>query len=528
MKTPGSNQTIASKFTGKEETMKNTKNLLKIMLVSALLVCAAALGGISAFAEADTTLSITTANVAYNENTHLAFTIEGSVADGNEIGLAVWDKDVAEPNADNVSYYSFESYTLKGVTYYKTEGIPASEMSATIYVAPATRATGDDSTATVAGKIIDYSIYKYVNSRLAQDGLTDAQLKLYTNVVTYGNYAEKIINNSVNTRILVAKNGYAGKGAKYGLALTEGDTALITASTVNADGEYFLYWTDAEGNQIYDRVTNVTLNDNSTVYTAKYGSKTESAYAGRFDFDSLTVGALDFGTPSTTNAPTLHSTGIYYHFQEKLFANNKLRFAAIYQVNSADDPTVVKTTSAEIKEDNGVNYLSFDKAFSGVTGTEVEFKSSATNTERIEVDMCFTNVDSNEDFALYFTFSDGTTSKRCRINAHYQQGGDLYLRDSTDTNPEATQRYAGNIALGEKFTLTAERNDNGLVVVKINGVAITNAYNGDYMGDGFSLNTELDTTKEIYGNNFKLEIYSYAYLAADFYTVNFVDTDKFN
>ena len=475
------------------------------MLVSILLVCAILAVGITSFAETDTTLKIASGNLAYNEMTHITFTLSGTPADGLEAGIAVWDKDVTEPNADNVSYFVFEKGSLEGVTYYKTKGIPASEMSAQITVAPATRTEGDETngSAAVAGDKVTYSIYDYIKSRLDDDGVTEAQLKLYTNVVTYGNYAEKVLNKTVTTPILIANGGYA-EGSKYGLALPEGDTALIRANAINTDGEYFLYWTDADGNKIYDRVTNITLGENSTTYTANYGDASESAYAGSTNFNSYETASFNL-IPSGATIANSGDT-FFYITGETTHLNGLVTAKGFTQVTAADDATVVLGDTLSIKEENGSKYLSYEKNVikSGITGARIVFNNTDTkNEERVEWDLRFNNTDW-VGMELHLYFSNGTSSQEIHPAASYATNGDFAIYGVS----------AGNFARGETFTLAVEIVAEGIEFY-VNGNYVTTkttSWGEDYHNAAYFRGMGITPNTGCGGD-------------IDFLGVSFVDTD---
>ncbi len=68
-------------------------------------------------------------------------------------------------------------------------------------------------------------------------------------------------------------------------------TVLLRAEAKNAEGQYFLYWEDVNGNVVCtERVfANAPVHNDLgyTVYTAVYGSASESAYANTLDLENL-------------------------------------------------------------------------------------------------------------------------------------------------------------------------------------------------------------------------------------------------
>ena len=502
--------------------MKTNKKHLLAVLVLAVLTCVmlVCLPSAAESTLAEGELAIEYSNVAYNEMTQLAFTLKGTPAEGKEAGIAVWDSSVTgEKTVANATFINFSYGILQGKTYWLTQGIAANAMSEKLTVAPCVRDVANPSNVTIAGDFFEYSIYDYVKDRLSDDNVTEKQMKLYTNLVKYGNNAEKVINGSVNIPYVIANNGTINNSGK-GLALpAAGENFVLHADTINADGEYFLYWTAPDGSKIYNRVATATAVAANTTYTANYGAKADSAYGGNFSFDALAAGQLSL-VPSTIGTPTL-SGGIYTVTNSKSFLNGALELAyAKIQVASDTDLTVLKTTDLSVKEENGSKYIFLDKA--GLGGTQyLSFSDkSGISNERIEVEMTYNTRASDETTALHF-FLGG---KDCRINTRYEANGDLYLFK----NGTSVKVYAGNFKCGEKFTITAEVNEKGFVVVSVNGIVATKAKDGSVLlaDGGFSFNHTAGVAHK--ATKFQYESYSYDSNTASFYTVNFVDTDKFN
>ena len=500
--------------------MKKHSIVLRALLAAALLICATLALATSASAEAtaESALSIEYANVAYQAKTRLAFTLKGTVAEGDTAGIAVWENGFAgEKTAENASYFSFEADTLDGKTFYLTDGIAADDMSYRISVAPCVK--NSEGIVTLAGEAIEYSIYDYVKDRLDDEGVTDAQMKLYSNLVYYGNCAEKVIDGSVQLPLVVTKGGYVGNKTSAMLIADKDGEALIRANAVNANGESFLYWSTPTGEEIYDRVARVTPAAGNNVYTAVYGSEAESAYAGTVDFASLPTGQLSI-VPATIGTPSYDSNlNIYYVQNNASFLGGALvMYYGRVQVTSDTDLTVVKTTELNVNEStDGTKFLSYSKAGIG-GGQPISFTNkSGLETERIEMDMAYTSWSNNETTALHFFFN----SKDCRIDVRYEANGDLYFFK----NGTSTKAYAGNFALGERFTVSAEVNESGLVVLYVNGTPVTNAKDGTHLLDGFDFGLTAGT--KYIGNKLWYESYSYDKNTAEIYAVIFVDTDRF-
>jgi len=506
--------------------MKKHSIVLRALLVAALLICATLALATSASAEAtaESALSIEYANVAYQAKTRLAFTLKGTVAEGDTAGIAVWENGfTGEKTAENASYFSFEADTLDGKTFYLTDGIAADDMSYRISVAPCVK--NSEGIVTLAGEAIEYSIYDYVKDRLDDEGVTDAQMKLYSNLVYYGNCAEKVIDGSVQLPLVVTKGGYVGNKTSAMLIADKNGEALIRANTVNAKGESFLYWSTPTGEEIYDRVAKVTPAAGNNVYTAVYGDRGASAYKDYTDLSAYALGKINIIT-DTSGAPT--QTGDFYFYrQNHSYLNGLVKLIAISQVTSAEDKTVIDTTDLQIKEEDGLKYLYLDKKWnkSGTSTCLTLNNIGDKNDERIDLDLRFNSTPSI-GMNIYFYFSDGTNNATVQLYAEYNSAGALTVYDyraSTSKNGRA----AGTFARGEKINFTAEINDEGLAEIYVNGKLLTcETAEGEALTTFGIGDVSLDTTKE-YATGFYIECHSGYYMQCDLLAVNFVDKDKF-
>lgn len=479
-----------------------TKTLVTILSLLCILCAMLALGT----SAEENTLSIQYGNVAYNEMTQLAFTLKGTAPDGKSAGIAVWNSDVAdEKTVNNASYFSFTAKELDGVTYYLTNGIPASEMSVQITVAPCLKDA--DGNVTIAGALINYSVYDYVRDRLDDDNLTAVQVKLYTRLVYYGNCAEKLLGDkTVNVPLIIAKGGEAGA---YGHEMTFADDkggAVIRANTRDEDGNFFLYWTSKDGTKIYERVAYVTAGEGNCVYTANYGAASESAYAGSPNLNDYSVGALNL-VPSSASIQA--SGDVYYVTGETSHLNSLLTVKGYTKVLGADDKTVLLGDTLSVKEENGEKYISFEKNFikSGLTGARVVINNPGTKVEeRIDLDIRINSTGwLGMDFHLYFT--NGTTNKEKHPSATFDSSGNLAIGGVA----------AGNFKVGDVFNLSLEICEDG-VKFYVDGSYVTTISTGNgaeynnaasFRGFGITGNS---------GCDFDIDILS----------VNFVDTDLYN
>ena len=481
--------------------MKKQYKIFGLILALALLVCSV----VALSASAEDSLAIEYANVAYNKMTQLAFTIKGTPAEGAEVGLAYWGYDVtAEKTIDNATV-TFESGVLEGKTYWLTPGIPASKMSSKITIAPVTKDANGN--VAIAGALFEYSIYDYVNDRLSDDNVTDAQMKLYTNLVKYGNSAEKIINKTNPTiPYVIAENGEMLATGKSFALVSAGDKFVLRANTINADGNYFLYWAASDGSKIYDRIANVTAGAANATYTATYGDKAESAYGGSLNLNALTVGTYNVitGTPAIKN-----SGDIYYVVGDVSHFNGAVSTHSFAKVTSATDSTPIASDKFSVKEENGNKYISYEKNFilSGITGARVVLNNPDTKVEnRIDIEMRINSTGwLGMDWHLYFT--DGASNKEKHPSAEVTSDGTFKIAGV----------IAGKIKRGETFTLTLQIVEAGVEFY----------FNGNYVTTVASGQTS-DYNNAAKFRGFGMTGNSGCDFDVDFFTVNFVNTNMFN
>lgn len=484
--------------------MKKHLNFLTIILVVSLLVCSLSIISIPAAAEtttgAESALEIEYANVAYNAMTQLAFTLKGTVAEGMEAGIAVWNPEITgEKTLANASYTSFKSDALEGKIYWLTEGIAANAMSKKLTVAPVVRNAETKGDIAVAGKLVDYSIYDYVADRLDDKSVTDKQMKLYYNLVKYGNAAEKVVNGSITYAYLAAENGEIASNGKSFALTSAGDKLLLRASTINTDGDYFLYWTAPDGSKIYDRVTPVTATAANATYKATYGAKADSAYAGSENLTTLNVGEYSL---LTNNAIQTYGGSVYYTTGETSHFGGLVVAKGHTKVTSADDRTPLIADLLEVREKNGEKSIHYEKKFvqSGLTGSRVVLKNLGANGEnRIDIDFSYN--------------STGWLG----LDWH------IYANGGKETHPGATFDSSGNFAIYGVKAGTFKRGEKINLVIDLTETGLDFYVNGNYV-----------TTKALswgtssYFTGFGMTANSGCNWDVDFYSVNFVDTNKFN
>ena len=161
-----------------------------IVLVTVLSLILGSMISIGASAEADAAVSITGANVAYNEMMHLAISLTCSeeLAEGATLGLIIWDSaaegDLTAENAVHVTFT--EKVDAKGNKYFTTQGIAAPDMAKEFKLAGCIKEA--DGTVRI-GNVISYSVAEYLNDRLDDADVTADQLDLYKKTLAYGKAA---------------------------------------------------------------------------------------------------------------------------------------------------------------------------------------------------------------------------------------------------------------------------------------------------------------------------------------------------
>jgi len=171
------------------------KRLAKLItLMLALVMIIGAVAGLNVFAEGveeeevqpTNVPTLDYANVVYDEEIKLAFTVGN--ADGEKAGIIVY----ASAESDEIAYRSYEAKEKDGVIYYETFGIAAKDIDTEYSVAAVyTDANGNE----VVGARINYSVKAYAQSRLATDGISDAQANLYEKILAYNAAANAIFDN---------------------------------------------------------------------------------------------------------------------------------------------------------------------------------------------------------------------------------------------------------------------------------------------------------------------------------------------
>ena len=108
---------------------------------------------------------------------HIAIHLENNevLNEGETLGILVWDYTVTgTPTVENATHKSFAMrIDAGGTTYYASHGIPAPDMAKDIRIAGCIK---DADGNIKMGTVITYSIYEYLNNRLATEGIISAPI----------------------------------------------------------------------------------------------------------------------------------------------------------------------------------------------------------------------------------------------------------------------------------------------------------------------------------------------------------------
>ena len=171
--------------------MKNIKCFKLFVIVTVLSLVFGSMVGTGAFAaESDAAVAVDQINLCYNEMMHLAINLEvaETLTDGDALGILIWDDTVTDAlTAENATHKSFDEKEDEGGTkYFTSHGIPAPDMAKDIRIAGCIK---DADGNIKMGTVITYSIYEYLNDRLATEGISDLQRDLYKKTLAYGKAA---------------------------------------------------------------------------------------------------------------------------------------------------------------------------------------------------------------------------------------------------------------------------------------------------------------------------------------------------
>lgn len=277
--------------------MKRQSKLITLILALALIVSAVVAVGVMASAE-EAAPTLGRKNLYYWTDTSIG--VEVNYTGSGTAGLLVYDsKDVTDlaafdPAAATPIWENFKVDTYADVDFYLTQPIPANDMSYPYILVAAAKVGGE----IVYGEKQFYSVTAYAYERLGEDS-TEAQKKLYNNLIAYAEAAEGTIGANGGTPLahLEITNGYFGK---YDATVggINGKTYRIAAEATNAAGEYFCGWRSNVSNElITTRVFNYTISATASgaiTYEAVYGAQADSIYKNSdvVVFEDLTTGEI--------------------------------------------------------------------------------------------------------------------------------------------------------------------------------------------------------------------------------------------
>jgi len=515
----------------------NAKRIFSVLAVVLVLVCGISL---SVAAEGESSLEVGTVNLKYSTNTHIIVTLNGEVAEGLEKGIAVWRFDVSgELTADNISYVTFdEEYDAKGVEFFPTFGIPASELSEKLAIAPAVKDA--EGNVTLAGEIVKYSAFDYVEARLAGE-LKGYQVDLYRDLVVYGTASEQVLGDKVaNNNVVVAKGGYVGE-ALFPFAVTaEGETALLRALAVNAKGEYFSHWEDMLGNFVSgERLVTVEVDAGVNYYNAVYTDKTGSPYAYFADFSGFEAGEYDFTVGNLTDAektagkaalilPMLpNKDGALLGFRKMMTFDP----AALEGLSSTDKIPATASDSLSIESIyDGTKYLNYvkdaDASYGYAVGSVFDTSGSTDQTDydRFEMDISIPHAANLPTMYLRFTEnSRGLTSDIILNLGRSIVSGVPCFRIIYQTTSGDKSLYVPDNGGSDVISLGVDIDANGVCNLYVNGekatleAPIARLYDGSYVEiPAGNYNPVCFRFENSSGFNYNYEIYS----------IGLVDTDK--
>ena len=174
--------------------MKNSK-LAKVLLITlSLAVMIMAMGVIASAQETDDlSVSILAKNVSYSETVQVLFAVDDTNAGENEVEVLYYLEDpIANPSAQAYVGKTYEKgYTEGGVNYpaFFTAGFPAKNIGDKVYARA--HIVGTE----VYSEVVRYSVVEYLLERLYLDTPTADQKDLYTDLLSYGASAQKVLIN---------------------------------------------------------------------------------------------------------------------------------------------------------------------------------------------------------------------------------------------------------------------------------------------------------------------------------------------
>ena len=441
--------------------MRKTVKIASLIIAVALLVCG--IIGINTSAE-EAKLEIDTANVAYNDMMHLAFTLKNTntIPEGAEAGIIIWDGAKDEYSVQNASYKTFTAAENGKSTYYKSAGIAAPGIDTDIYVAACYK-QGDEITITETP--FKYSIVDYMVSRL-NSSISDFQAELYFSVLSYGLASDSVLGDD-SYALVKANGGYVGNYATaFGVAKdVQTDNLLLRANAADASGNYFIKWVDEDGNTVStNRIHKLAdIATGYAEYTAVYGNASESIYKYVKNYDYLETGVLELNTPDLTKAPVNSCLGIYS-------GTNMRRWNVDFTGISGVKITHTNIPAATVigKDENGKNIYEFNQDENG--NYIVGEKDTYAITENMYGDKMLTVVSGQTASGITIGHSNGSNDNCFYAEFDVSSNGiskdkvqylfNFTVKDGTYESSYRTNFYGDNAT--DTAKLYAESSESGI------------------------------------------------------------------
>ena len=327
--------------------MKNSKLKKLIAVVASVVLLIGVAVAFTVMADSETIapvytdeVGIAALNISYKAQTELAFAVldneNAELAEGEtrEVYLLFFNADPdAAGELDGETLYrkavarktAAGTVKVDGVEHllFYSNGVKANDLFKNVYVCPVVVVRGESDTTYTRGYTVanngalDYSaracsVAGYARQKIVEAAqgadISSDQLALYSNILRYANSAaDKSASAAKGDEFVVVNGG----GYIFGLDVAQlnvtsyaDDAKLaLTAAPKNADGEYFLSWSDMYGNTVSSSRT-ITIDAHNDIgyvlYTAIYGDASASPYDSAITFDDYALGSVVDLTPPTS------------------------------------------------------------------------------------------------------------------------------------------------------------------------------------------------------------------------------------
>lgn len=244
--------------------MKN--RIIRMALILTLVLTFVGLGVFAAQVTAaePTDLTIKGANLTLGDTVYMSFVVPESE------GLTLLVHK-GTPDAEAIVLSPVDTMSVGGVPHSLfTFPIAAKEMAMNVYA----EAKVDEN----VGPMLKYSVLQYVRNKKSSASTTEKLANVLDRLLSYGAaaqiYFDADIDRLADSAFYEIKtvDGALPDGMQRGLYL-EGDVVMLTAESVNAEGEYFYYWLkDGALVSEYESLE-ITVGTVDETYTAVYGDE---------------------------------------------------------------------------------------------------------------------------------------------------------------------------------------------------------------------------------------------------------------